>query len=39
MMRLIYHGMALVQYLCDIGAVTVRSLCDLTETQLALIKL
>ena len=37
MMRLIYHG--IVQYLCDIGAVTVRSLCDITETQLALIKL
>ena len=38
-MLLFYHGMVLVHYLCDIGAVTVRSLCDLTETQLALIKL
>ena len=39
MMLLFNYGMVLVQYLCDIGAVTVRSLCDLTETQLALIKL
>ena len=28
-----------MQYLCDIGAVMVRFLYDLTETQLALIKL
>ena len=36
MMPLRYHGMVPVQYLCDIGAVTVRFLCDLTETHLAL---
>ena len=39
MMPLCYHGMVPVQYPCDIGAVTVSSLCDLTGTQLALIKL
>ena len=39
MMLLRYHGMVPVQYLCDIGAVMVRFLCDLTETHLALIKL
>ena len=39
MMLLRYHGIVPVQYLCDIGAVMVRFLCDLTETHLALIKL
>ena len=34
-----YHRMVPVQYLCDIGAVKVKSFCDLTGTQLALIKL
>ena len=39
MMLLRYHGMVPVQYLCDIGAVMVRFLYDLTETHLVLIKL
>ena len=39
MMLLCYHRMVPVQYLCNIVAVTVRFLCDLTETHLALIKL
>ena len=39
MLLFFYHGMVLVKYLCDIGAVMVRFLYDLTETQLALIKL
>ena len=39
MMLLCYHGMVPVQYPCDISAVLVSSLCDLTETQLAVIKL
>ena len=39
MMLLLYHGMVPVQYLCDIGAVTDRSLCNLIEIQLALIQL
>ena len=39
MMVLCYHGMVPVQYLYDIGAVTARFLCDLTETHLALINL
>ena len=39
MMILWYHGMVPLQHLCDIGAVTVRFLCNLTETHLALIRL
>ena len=39
MMLLCYHGMVPVQHLCDIGAVMVRFLCNLTETHLAIIKL
>ena len=39
MMLLCYHGMVPLQHLCDIGAVTVRFLCNLTETHLAIIKL
>ena len=35
MMLLCYHGMVPVQHLCDIGAVTVRFLCNLTKTHLA----
>ena len=39
MMLFCYHGMVPVQYICDIGAVTVRFLGNLNETHLALIKL
>ena len=39
MMLLCYHGMVPLQYLCEIVAVMVRFLCDLTDTHLALIKL
>ena len=39
MILVCYHGMVPLQHLCDIGAVMVSSLCDLTETQLALIKI
>ena len=39
MMLLCFHGMVPLQYLYDIGAVTVRFLCNLTETHLPLIKL
>ena len=39
MMLLCFDGMVSLQYLCDIGAVMVRFLCNLTETHLALIKL
>ena len=39
MMLLCYHGMVPLQHLCDIGAVMVRFLCNLTEIHLAIIKL
>ena len=32
MMLHCYHGRVQVQYFCDIGAVTARFLCDLTES-------
>ena len=38
MMLLCYHGIVPLQHLCDIGAVTVRFLCNLTETHLAINK-
>ena len=39
MMLLGYHGMVLLQHLCDISAVTVRFLRNLPETHLTIIKL